>query len=344
MIESFNYFPFRRGSGESSAGEPIDPKTIRLPKDAHMWSGYCAYIAREAFWGHQELGNRYGIDWFAVSDLVFPSAGKERKRAVFLSPHSDDLQFAAAATIRSLVQKGWDVSELQFTDGSMIRNDRGFTDPASFINVRLGEGIQGARAVGIHRLGIMTTPGTDASFPRWMPKKSKRGFPETRWNGSDPALHAVWESLMRQINPHVLFSPYPDADVDGHPDHVAVAQAASRMVHWGTETDLFVQNGKGNADALEAWYRYATWAGSKTLPVNARFEFAQDDGMREMKRRSWEPFVSQYGRGYAQAADAYNTYQGAMPNVGNDAVCQAEVFNVWRPAEVTRITYVPDPS
>ena len=305
--------------------ERLNPLSVRLPDQAPDWRDYCRGIVESTPSEHQELINGYGIDWYSTGEVWRNPNRGDKKRVLWLSPHPDDMEFAGGVVMRHFVQKGDEVSELLFTCGSTGRERRGFPDDNTFVTVRLAEAIMGAKEIGIHRVGVITLPNGNGGFDEWL------------WNGDDVNLRPVWLTLMRKSNPHFIFSPHPDPEIDKHPDHHAVACAVQWMVNWGTEGEFYSSQIPEKADAFEAWYRYATWTGEKTLPITDRFEFGYPSDLAELKKKALGYFVSQYGAGYAQIVSAYNQYHGGMPNVGNNKILSAEVFNVARPTKVISV-------
>lgn len=303
-----------------------------LPEQAEAWRAYCTEIVAGVSPIHQELINGYGIDWYPVANVWPAEAGYTPQQILWFSPHPDDMGFAGAVTMRCHVQQGDVVSELLFTLGSTGRESRGFSNDETFSTVRLAEAIMEAREIGIHQVGVITLPD------------GKRGFDEWFWDADTPYLRQVWISLMRQLNPHVIYSPHPDIEVDKHPDHHAVALAAAWAAGRGTENEFYQQTIPGNTTNFREWWQYATWTGSKTLPITDRVEFDLNGPLAEMKKRALDWHVSQRGDLYAQIGIGYNTYQGGMPNVGDNKVPGAEVFNVVGQTFVTQVEWKASPN
>lgn len=310
---------------------------ILLPRDAKTWLKRCEAYLRAAPKTYQSLENAiapgYGITWFTVSS-VWPAVNRQRERVQWWSPHSDDLQFAGAVTMRHHVQQGDEASELLWTLGSNGRAHRGFWKKGAwpFWPVRLAEALAGAARVGIHRVGVITLPDGTYGFPEWL------------WDGNDVTLRTIGMSILRQCNPHIVYSPHPDVRIDTHPDHASVAAEANWAIAWGTESEFYSDDIPGTADAWRIWRRYATWPGSHTLPVGVRVQFAPDDKLAAMKREALSYFLSQNGSGYAAIGEGYTAYHGGMATVGTDTLMCAEVFDEVRPPAVLTVFYQSSPS
>lgn len=117
--------------------------------------------------------------------------------ALFLGPHPDDVEIAAAGTILRLVRAGHRVAIVDLTAGEM--GSRG-TGP---------ERLQEANAAAV-RLGVAD--------------RRNLGLPDTGLVADDLAVQKV-VGVLRELRPRLLFAPH---ERDVHPDHVTAAQLAGK--------------------------------------------------------------------------------------------------------------------
>lgn len=117
--------------------------------------------------------------------------------ALFLGPHPDDVEIAAAGTILRLVRASQRVAIVDLTAGEM--GSRG-TGPE-----RLAEANAAAA-----RLGIAV--------------RRNLGLPDTGIQVDDATVRKV-VAVLRELRPRLFFAPH---ERDVHPDHVTAAQLASK--------------------------------------------------------------------------------------------------------------------
>ncbi|OGG15684.1 hypothetical protein A3D77_01500 [Candidatus Gottesmanbacteria bacterium RIFCSPHIGHO2_02_FULL_39_11] len=304
----------------------LSPNQIRLPQDSQRWIEYCAQIVRQTPTEIQSLKNKFARNYKIVWYLTNPSPNSNRssKTVLFCSPHSDDLPLVATAATHHHIKQGDTVLELLFTNASTGRESRGFADNESFLTVRLAEDILSSQITGVNKIGIITLPdGTS-------------GFSESRWRGDDPTLSSVWESIVRTINPHIMYSPHPDLEADRHPDHHAVAKAVERMIAWGTENDFWQGRVPGKADRFLSWRRYATWGKGVPNP-NLYFEYDPEGDIPSLRQKALDCFVSQAGSEYGKIGNARALYLGGMQTVGTGKIKAREVFDELTPATVIAV-------
>lgn len=117
--------------------------------------------------------------------------------ALFLGPHPDDVEIAAAGTILRLVRSGQRVAIVDLTAGEMGSRGTG------------AERLQEAAAAAA-RLGV-----TD---------RRNLGLPDTAVAADDASVRKV-VAVLRELRPHLFFAPH---ERDVHPDHVTAAQLAGK--------------------------------------------------------------------------------------------------------------------
>ena len=117
--------------------------------------------------------------------------------AMFLAPHPDDVEIAAAGTILRCVARGQRVVVVDATRGE--KGSRGTETE------RAAEAAAAARLLGVVA-------------------RENLGLPDTQVQADDQATRKM-VALMRLAKPTLLFAP---VERDVHPDHVAVATLASR--------------------------------------------------------------------------------------------------------------------
>lgn len=116
---------------------------------------------------------------------------------LFVGPHPDDVEIAAAGTILRCAGHGITVSVIDVTRGEM--GSRGTPEQ------RLAEAAAAAKVLGLHERHNLGLPDTAVAV--------------------DAAAERALVQAIRAIRPRLLFAPHR-ADV--HPDHVAVAALAER--------------------------------------------------------------------------------------------------------------------
>jgi len=152
--------------------------------------------------------------------------------ALFLGPHPDDVEIAAAGTMLRLGAAGHRVAIVDATRGE--KGSRG--TPAD----RDREAAAAAQALGVERHCL--------------------GLPDTQVQVDEASVRAL-VALLRSGTPRLLFAP---VDRDVHPDHVAVAQLAARA--------FFLAGLRNYAPDLGAPHRprlFARYAGN--VPVEPSF-------------------------------------------------------------------------
>lgn len=269
----------------------------------------------------KETDPHFGIRWYETNPQREAAPGHTPETVVFYAPHSDDAEIAAGVSLTHQIHLGDHVSALHFTMGNAGRTRRGFTQD-NMGTVRMAEAIAAGQFLGTQRVGIMMMPDGRMGFPEW-------------FNDQHSAqMRMLGIALMRQLNPHILYSPHPDMRVDKHPDHVAVAALAAWGHGWGTENDFYAETFAGKANQIREWRRYAIWTGESTLPVNTHFRYDPEGPYARHKHAAVSMFQSQGGTIYADAALALDRYYGGMIGVGDDDGTAREKFDVVRSTTV----------
>lgn len=117
--------------------------------------------------------------------------------ALFLGPHPDDVEIACSGAILKLVRSGKQVAIVDCTLGEM--GSRGTPE------TRRKESDAAAQALGVA-------------------VRQRLELPDTRVQADDASVRKLVRSL-RELRPALFFAPH---EKDIHPDHVAVAQLASK--------------------------------------------------------------------------------------------------------------------
>jgi LmbE family N-acetylglucosaminyl deacetylase len=131
------------------------------------------------------------------------------KTVLVIVAHADDMEFMAGGTIAKMADMGYAVREVIATN-----NERGTLDPewsAEFTaEARREEARRGAKALGVD---------PDIEF---------LGYEDGRLGEAPPnELRERCMRAIRRVRPHVLFTWDPWAPYEPHPDHRAVAMAAT---------------------------------------------------------------------------------------------------------------------
>lgn len=288
---------------------------IDILKQAKKRVSWANNVIKNSKKSHEEICEGYGIDWFEISPRKTPRGGHTGEKVVCFAPHGDDAEFAAGVTLSNHVMDGDDVSVLLFTGGSAGRYTRGFTEKTMPI-VRIAESISSAKMLGVKRFGIIILADGSMGLPEWF------------WDGNTPIMRRFAIGLMRKLNPHVLYAPHYDPEIDVHPDHQAVAKIAAWASGWGTENAFYNESFKGKAEAFRELRMYAIWTGTKTLPVDYITYYDPEGPFARLKNQALSVYKSQRGDLYAKAVLGFNRFQGVMRTVGDDKDLAAEVFAV----------------
>jgi LmbE family N-acetylglucosaminyl deacetylase len=127
------------------------------------------------------------------------------------SPHPDDAEFYAGGTIARMVQEGVKAYLVIATDGRVGSYEH---DSHSLVQIRAEEARQAAKVLG-------------AEPPIFL------GYPDMGLDRLPPGvLREQFIRLIRQYQPDVVIAEDPFTGIDVHPDHRAVAWAASDAVNY----------------------------------------------------------------------------------------------------------------
>ena len=131
----------------------------------------------------------------------------KRKRVLVVEAHGDDMEFTSGGTIAKLTDRGHEITLVVATD-----NDKGsFELTAEQLRAARDREIHGAAdMLGIRQVICL-------------------GYPDGELQEQAP-LHVLRAQLMRivrEVKPDIVFTWDPFAPYEGHPDHRAVAMAAS---------------------------------------------------------------------------------------------------------------------
>jgi LmbE family N-acetylglucosaminyl deacetylase len=129
------------------------------------------------------------------------------KRVLVFEAHGDDMEFFAGGTIAKFADRGHEVTVVVATD-----NDKGSfeLDPAELRAVRDRELNGAARVLGLH--GVIPLGYSDGDLAYDAPPRELRG---------------QFMRIIRQVRPDIMMTWDPFTPYEGHPDHRAVATAAS---------------------------------------------------------------------------------------------------------------------
>jgi LmbE family N-acetylglucosaminyl deacetylase len=129
------------------------------------------------------------------------------KRIIVFEAHGDDMEFFAGGTIAKLAERGHEITLVVATD-----NDKGSFELSSdeLRAVRDRELNGGAEVLGIRR--VIPLGYSDGDLAYDAPAKVLRG---------------QFMRIIREVKPDIMFTWDPFTPYEGHPDHRAVATAAS---------------------------------------------------------------------------------------------------------------------
>jgi LmbE family N-acetylglucosaminyl deacetylase len=132
---------------------------------------------------------------------------ENRKRIVVFGAHGDDLEFTSGGTIARFTDRGHEVTVVVATD-----NDKGsFELTADELRATRDREIHAAaKVLGIKNVLCLGYP--DGELQERAPL---------------PVLRGQFMKIIREVRPDIVFTWDPFAPYEGHPDHRAVATAAS---------------------------------------------------------------------------------------------------------------------
>jgi LmbE family N-acetylglucosaminyl deacetylase len=159
------------------------------------------------------------------------------KRIIVFEAHGDDMEFFAGGTIAKLASLGHDVTLVCATD-----NDKGTFDlsPDEMRAVRDRELNAAATLLGVKRVIALGYSDGDLAY-----------------DVSPRALRGQFMRLIRQHRPDMMFTWDPFAPYEGHPDHRAVATAASEAASFAHFPNFYpeqLSDGLAPHYVGEQWY------------------------------------------------------------------------------------------
>lgn len=283
----------------------------------NLWIKKCEEKLQKYSPQFEKYTEELGITWFEINKA---SRSAAKKPILFLSPHSDDLEISSGVTIMNHCKKNDFVIEILLTCGSTGRAFLGYSESELRI-IRLAEALMSAEKIGIKKIGVVTKVGSN-----------ELGLDEWFWSGNDKSMREFAISFMRKIDPKIIYSPYPDVEVDSHVDHNNTALLAEFAVKWGSENDFYQERFSGNTSSFIEWRRYSVWPGKRNMIVNFRTLYDKNSVFAKKKKEVLSYFQSQDGAGYAELIEGFNVYQGGLVSIGKKKMMLAEVFDVWTKA------------
>jgi LmbE family N-acetylglucosaminyl deacetylase len=163
------------------------------------------------------------------------------KRIIVFEAHGDDMEFFAGGTIARLATLGHDVTVVCATD-----NEKGTFDlsPEEMRAIRDNE-LNGAAAVlGVSRVIPLGYADGDLAYDA--PPRELRGH---------------FMRLIREHRPDIMFTWDPFAPYEGHPDHRAVATAASEAASFAHLPNFYPEQA---AEGLAPHYVGEQWFFAKS--------------------------------------------------------------------------------
>jgi LmbE family N-acetylglucosaminyl deacetylase len=186
----------------------------------------------------------------------------EPRRALVVSAHPDDIEFASAGTVATWVDGGWDVRYVIVTSGQKGVQDAA-SDPEAFGRVREAESREAAEAVGV----------TDVTFLGYMDSE----VAAADWLG----LRRDLSRQFRRHRPHRLVVGTPEIlPTDrfvNHPDHRVVSEAVLDVTMTGGTTaaifpELQVDEGLPPWRELEETWLAGPAGGPQVVDITSTFE------------------------------------------------------------------------
>lgn len=163
------------------------------------------------------------------------------KRVLVFEAHGDDMEFCAGGTVAKFASLGHEVTLVCATD-----NDKGSFElsPEELRSVRDTE-LQGAAEVlGVKR--VIPLGYSDGDLAYDAPPRELRG---------------TFMRIVRQVKPDIVMTWDPFTPYEGHPDHRAVATAASEAGHFSHLPNFYPEH---LDDGLEPHYVGEMWYFAKS--------------------------------------------------------------------------------
>lgn len=158
------------------------------------------------------------------------------KRILVFEAHGDDMEFFAGGTIAKFASLGHEVTVVCATD-----NDKGtFELSADEMRAVRDQELNGAAAVlGVRR--VIPLGYSDGDLAYDAPPRVLRG---------------QFMRIIREVQPHIVFTWDPFTPYEGHPDHRAVATAASEAASFAHLPNFYPEH---LAEGLSPHYVHEHW-------------------------------------------------------------------------------------
>lgn len=184
----------------------------------------------------------------------------ERRRALAVAAHPDDIDFGASGTIALWVEQGWDVHYVLVTSGQKGVQDVD-QDPHAFGRLREAEQRAAAQILGVTEVRFLGYMDNEVVLNHQLRKDIAREF----------RRHQPHRLLT--INPELL----PTDRFVNHPDHRAVGTAALDITMTGGTTaaiypELIHEEGLQPWRALEETWLMGPGGGSTVVDVTSTVE------------------------------------------------------------------------
>lgn len=179
--------------------------------------------------------------------------------ALVLTAHGDDMEFGAGGTIARLCMGGWDVHLVMATD-----NARGTFELSAgeMFGLRLKEAEAAAKVLGLRSVACLDYPD---GFLCDTPHSKLRG---------------QFMEYIRRLRPEIVFTWDPEAPFEGHPDHRAVAWAASEAAAF---SPFPLYNPEQITGEVRPWYVPQTYYFAKSpIGLNRTVDIAGEPLQRKI--------------------------------------------------------------
>lgn len=180
------------------------------------------------------------------------------KRIVVFEAHGDDMEFFAGGTIAKFAERGHEITLVVATD-----NDKGSFElsPDDLRAARDRELRGGAEVLGIKRVIPLGYSDGDLAY-----------------QAAPQVLRGQFMRIIREVRPDIIFTWDPFTPYEGHPDHRAVATAASEASAFAHFPSYYPEHA---ADGLKPHYVGEQWYFAKT--PRDQNKFVDIDGTIEKK-------------------------------------------------------------
>ena len=159
------------------------------------------------------------------------------KRVLVFEAHGDDMEFFAGGTIAKFADRGHEVTLVVATD-----NDKGSFELSAdeLRGVRDRELHDAADVLGVKRVVPLGYSDGDLAY-----------------DAHPRALRGQFMHIIREVQPQIVFTWDPFTPYEGHPDHRAVATAASEAASFSHFPNFYpehMQEGLNTHYVGETWY------------------------------------------------------------------------------------------